>query len=641
MPVTKRANATKPARLTRCRSLAQLLAVGGHRTKGVLLEAKEVLGDFAATPLPLRQGLVELLIAEPDQRTGEPRPHLQPLRHQPLHWRAHVPRFVAALEYLLHVLGLVVDEVRDQAPGVLALPADVTRRRPQLLIPGRQKLVCAVQGAEEQFAKRSTQRLGHMAPPRVGAGELTTRTAVPDGPPQPHDRIPAGRYHPFVTTLAKIDPALQPVLPLTASVNAAGHLEVGGCDAVALASEFGTPLYVFDEADLRTKAHELLAEFRSRWPDTTVLYAGKAYIGKALARVFAEEGLGLDVVSGGELAIAMAAGFPLDRTYFHGNSKLPSELREAVGAGIGRVVVDNFTDMRLLAEVAGALGRTQAVLLRVTPDVDAHTHAKITTGVLDSKFGLPVAFGQAEEAVRQIMASPSLDLVGIHCHIGSQIFELEPYYQAVEVALEFAGAMVHKHHLDFREFSPGGGIGLQYLRDEAPPAASVYAEAITGAVRDGCRRFGLPARRLVVEPGRAMVGRAGIALYTVGSRKELPEVRTYVAVDGGMADNIRPAMYGSKYEALSAERAAAPAEETVTVVGKYCESGDYLIRDARLPRMREGEVLAIPAAGAYCLAMASNYNGALRPPVVFVRDGKARLVRRRETYQDLLATEVD
>ncbi len=455
-------------------------------------------------------------------------------------------------------------------------------------------------------------------------------------------RLPgACRYHPYMAAKTSIDPDLQPVLPLTAAVNAAGRLEIGGCDAVDLAREFGTPLYVFDEADLRARAQEFLSEFRSRWPDTSVLYAGKAYIGKALARLFAEEGLGLDVVSAGEVAIARAAGFPMERAYFHGNNKLPSELAEALEAGIGRVVVDNFSDIRVLSELAKAAGRRQAVLLRVTPDVDAHTHAKITTGVLDTKFGLPVAFGQAAEAVTQIMASPALELVGLHCHIGSQIFEVEPYYQAIETVLEFAAAMVRDHKLDFREFSPGGGIGLQYTRDERPPPASVYAEAITSALRDGVKRFGLPAPRLVVEPGRAAVGRAGIALYTVGSRKELPEVRTYVAVDGGMADNIRPAMYGARYEALSAERPAAAAEETVTIVGKYCESGDYLIRDARLPRLREGEVLAIPAAGAYCLAMASNYNAALRPPVVFVAGGKARLVRRRETYADLLAAEVD
>jgi diaminopimelate decarboxylase len=441
--------------------------------------------------------------------------------------------------------------------------------------------------------------------------------------------------------LEALEPALKPVLPLTAAVNAAGHLEIGGCDAVDLAREFGTPLYVFDETDLRSKAHELLHEFRARLPGTDVLYAGKAYLGKALARLYSEEGLGLDVVSGGELALARAAGFPMERIYYVGNNKLPAELREAAEAGVGRVVLENFDDIPLTAKAAAAAGRRQAVLLRVAPNVDAHTHAKITTGLLDSKFGLPVAFGQAEDAAKRIMASPSLELVGLHCHIGSQIFEVEPYYQAIDILIAFAAKLARDHGFDFREFSPGGGIGLQYLRDEPPPPVSVYAEAMTSALRESCARHGVPLPKLVVEPGRALVGRAGIALYTVGSRKELPEVRTYVAVDGGMADNIRPAMYGSQYEALSANRPTAAAEETVTVAGKYCESGDYLIKDANLPRLHEGEILAIPAAGAYCLAMASNYNHALRPAVAFVRDGKARLVRRRETYADLLATELD
>lgn len=450
-----------------------------------------------------------------------------------------------------------------------------------------------------------------------------------------------GMYHPYVTTGTQIDPALQPVLPLTATVNDAGRLSVGGCDLVELAREYGTPLYVFDEGDLRGRCREIRAEFRSRWRNSLALYAGKAYLGKAMARAVAEEELGLDIVSGGELAIARAAGFPMDRVYFHGNNKLPSEMREAIAAGVARIVIDNFNDVRLVSGAAAEAGAKQAVLLRITPDVDAHTHAKITTGVLDSKFGLPIAFEEAEEAVRQIMKSPSLDLLGIHFHIGSQIFEVEPYQIAIDVALEFAAEMVRKHKLDFREFSPGGGMGLQYLRDQAPPAVADYAEAITTEARRGCQRLSLAEPRLVVEPGRATVGRAGIALYTAGSRKELPGVRTYVAVDGGMADNIRPAMYGARYEVLSAERPAAPEEETVTIVGKYCESGDYLIRDARLPKLREGEIIAVPAAGAYSLAMASNYNAALKPAVVFVRYGQARLVRRRETYEDLLAAEVE
>jgi diaminopimelate decarboxylase len=444
-----------------------------------------------------------------------------------------------------------------------------------------------------------------------------------------------------MTTKTEIDPALRPILPLTAGVNEAGHLMIASCDTVELARRFGTPLYVFDEADLRTRCQEYLREFGSRLPDVRVLYASKAYIGKALASLIADEGLGLDVVSGGEIALARAAEFPLERAYFHGNNKLRSELEEALAAGLGRVVLDNFHEIDLLDEVARAGGKRQEVLIRITPDVDPHTHAHITTGVLDSKFGFPLADGQAAEAVRRVMAAANLDLAGIHCHIGSQLFQPEPYAQAIDKAIAFAAEMTRIHGLTLREFSPGGGIGLQYVREERPPELGVFAETIANAVKSACSRESLPLPRVVVEPGRSIVGRAGVALYTVGARKEVPGVRTYVAVDGGMADNIRPAIYGSRYEALAASRLVAEPEETVTVVGKYCESGDILVRDVELPRLEAGEVLAIPASGAYCLAMASNYNAALKPAIVFVRDGQARLVRRRETYADLLALEAE
>jgi diaminopimelate decarboxylase len=444
-----------------------------------------------------------------------------------------------------------------------------------------------------------------------------------------------------MTAQAEIDAALRPVLPLTAATNAAGHLTIGGCDTLDLVRQFGTPLYVFDEADLRARCREYLSEFGSRLPDVSVLYASKAYIGKALAGLIADEGLGLDVVSGGEIALARAAEFPLERAYFHGNNKSRTELEEALAAGVGRVVLDNFQDIALLNDVAQKAGKRQAVLLRVTPDVDPHTHSHITTGVLDSKFGFALADRQAEEAMQLALAAPGIDVLGVHCHIGSQLFEVEPYAEAIDKALAFAAEMVKRHGLDLREFSPGGGVGIQYVRDEAPPPLAVYAGTIAGAVREACQRHGLKIPRVVIEPGRSIVGRAGVALYGVGARKEVPGVRTYVAVDGGMADNIRPAIYGSKYEALAAGRALAAPEETVTVVGKYCESGDVLIRDVALPRLEAGEILAVPAAGAYCLAMASNYNAALKPPIVFVAGGQARLVRRRETYGDLLACEVE
>ena len=443
-----------------------------------------------------------------------------------------------------------------------------------------------------------------------------------------------------MTTLTQVDPALRPVLPITAAVNAAGHLTIGGCDTAELAERYGTPLYVFDEADLRAKCQEFVREFGSRLPRVGVLYASKAYIGKALAALIADEGLGLDVVAGGEIALARAAEFPMERTYFHGNNKSREELSEALSAGVGRIVIDNFQDIELLSEVARAAGKRQGVLLRITPDVDPHTHSHITTGVLDSKFGFALADGQAERAMKAALAADGLDVMGVHCHIGSQLFETEPYAEAIDKVLGFASSM-KRFGLNLREFSPGGGFGLQYTRDEAPPPLSVYAETVASAVVDSGKRHGLDLPYVTVEPGRSIVGRAGVAIYTVGSRKDVPGIRTYVAVDGGMADNIRPAIYGSRYEALAAGRPLAREEELVTVVGKYCESGDVLVKDVNLPRLAAGELLAIPASGAYCLAMASNYNAALKPPIVFVRDGKSRLVRRRETYADLMACEVE
>ncbi len=437
-----------------------------------------------------------------------------------------------------------------------------------------------------------------------------------------------------------LDSAFVPILPRTADATPEGHLTIGGCDAVDLAREFGTPLYVFDEVELREGCREWLGEFRSRHEETTVTYAAKAYLGHALARLIAEEGLGLDVASGGELAIACAAEFPMERVYFHGNNKSAQEIWEGLAAGVGHVVIDNFHEAVLLNDAAGDLKRKQPVLLRVSPNIDPHTHQYITTGALDSKFGIAIATGQAEEAVLSLTSSPWLELVGLHAHIGSQIFETEPHQQACRTILEFAARMKERHGFALQVLSAGGGFAIQYLRDAPAPARAVYAEAVVSAVKEGCAAHGLPSPRLTVEPGRSLVGRAGVALYSVGARKEIPGVRTYVTVDGGMADNIRPALYGADYEALVANRLEGGASERVTIAGKYCESGDVLIRDADLPRLWAGDILAIPGAGAYCLSMASNYNGSLKPAVLFVKDGQARLVRRRETYDDLMRCDV-
>ncbi|HWO93829.1 MAG TPA: diaminopimelate decarboxylase [Dehalococcoidia bacterium] len=433
---------------------------------------------------------------------------------------------------------------------------------------------------------------------------------------------------------------LTSIFPIDTSISSRGRLALGGCDTLALVERFGSPLYVFDETTLRSQARAFVRAFGERYPDAIVRYAAKAHLTIAFAHLFADEGLSLDVVSGGELAVALAGGFPAERIEFHGNNKTPQELDEALRAGVGRVAVDNLDEVRLLASIAERLGVRQAAILRVGPNVDPHTHGHTTTGLLDSKFGLPISTGQAEEAVRQMMASPHIELRGIHAHLGSPIFETEPYRQAIDVMAAFAADMRYRYDFECLEFSPGGGFAVQYVRETPAPEPDVYAEAIVAALRGAFEARDLPLPRLSIEPGRALVARAGVALYTVGARKEIPGVRTYVSVDGGMADNIRPAIYGSRYEALVANRPLAAPEERVTIAGKYCESGDVLIRDIELPRLVMGDVLAVPAAGAYCLAMSSNYNLALRPAVVLVREGRARLVQRRETYADLMSRDV-
>jgi diaminopimelate decarboxylase len=441
----------------------------------------------------------------------------------------------------------------------------------------------------------------------------------------------------------QLSPALrlQAVLPSTATVNERGHLAIGGCDTVDLAREFGTPLYLFDEQHLRDQARAFVRSFTRRNPDTMVAYASKAYTGLAILKLVAEEGLGLDVVSGGELAVALAAGFPPERIHLHGNNKTADELREAVAAGVGRVVVDNFHEIELLDRIAGEAGHTQPVLLRLAPGIDPHTHAKISTGQIDTKFGFTIETGDAAEAVSRTLAARNLELLGYHCHIGSQIFEIESYEQVADVMLGFAAEQRDRTGFVPSEFSPGGGFAVQYLADAPPPDPNAYAAMVVDSVSAARERYDLPPLRLFVEPGRSMVARAGVALYTVGARKDIPDVRRYVSIDGGMADNIRPAMYDARYEAIVANRPEEAPGETVTIAGKFCESGDILIRDIDLPHLEPGDILAVPASGAYAPAMASNYNGALRPAIVFVRDGAARLVRRRETYDDLLRTEVE
>ncbi len=429
---------------------------------------------------------------------------------------------------------------------------------------------------------------------------------------------------------------LASILPVDTTLTPDGHLAIGGCDTLALARKFGTPLYVFDEVTLRAQARAFTEAFGARYPETAVRYAAKSYLNGPLARLLAEEGLGLDIVSGGELAVALANGFPPDRIDFHGNNKTPQELDEALAAGIGRIVIDNLDEIDLIESKAARRRMRQAAILRLGPNVDPHTHGHTTTGLLDSKFGLPIATGQAEEGLRRALAATHIELRGVHAHLGSPIFDTAPFGAAIEVIAAFVDDMRAKHGFTCHDFSPGGGFAVQYVRDEPAPPPEAYAKVIAAALRRSFGRRSLPLPRLTIEPGRSITARAGVALYTIGTRKEIPGIRTYVSVDGGMADNIRPAIYGSRYEALVAGRPLAAAGQTVTIAGKYCESGDLLIRDIALPELRAGDLLAVPASGAYCLAMASNYNMALGPAVVMVRDGRARLIRRRETYDDLM-----
>ncbi|MCH7734920.1 MAG: diaminopimelate decarboxylase [Chloroflexi bacterium] len=423
-------------------------------------------------------------------------------------------------------------------------------------------------------------------------------------------------------------------------MNDAGHIEIGGCDLVDLVEEYDSPLYVYDESTIRSMARDFSGSFSNAYVNSRVSYSFKAFASPALAKILEEEGIGVDIVSGGELAVAKMAGFPAAEMNFNGSNKSRQELEEAVAYGLARITIDGFPEIDLLNSVAGEQGIRQPVLVRVSPSVDAHSHRLTTTGILDTKFGFSIETGHAELAIKQAIEAPNLDLRGIHFHLGSPIFELEPYTEAIAYVMAFAADMRDRYGLELHEFSPGGGFALGYKRDALPLPISDYANAIAEALRAGCDAHGFDEPLLIVEPGRALIGRAGVAVYTVGAIKEIPGVRTYVSVDGGMGDNIRPALYESEYEAFSVNRATEAPDGQYRIAGKYCESGDILINEASLPKPKPGDLIALPASGAYTVAMASNYNMVPRPAIVMVADGEARLIRRRETYDDLLATSI-
>jgi diaminopimelate decarboxylase len=414
-----------------------------------------------------------------------------------------------------------------------------------------------------------------------------------------------------------------------------------------LAERFGTPLYIFDEATLHDRATRVVAAFRSRFPDAYVVYGGKAYLSPAIVRLFHGHGIGLDVVSGGEIYGGVRAGIPAGEMVFHGNNKSADELRYAVSEGVGVIVLDNEDEIARLDEIAREVPEAHAslstkvpVMLRLNPGVDVHTHAKISTGIVDSKFGLPLWESNARNAVDRLMGCDRLELVGFHMHLGSQISTHEALPVAIERQVAFAAEVRDRHGVVASRYSPGGGLSIAYTDEGVDGDPGPWAEVIIDAYRAAWKKHSLPPGSIIAEPGRWLVGPAAVALYRVGSVKPIEGVRTYVAVDGGMADNIRPAMYDAQYTAQIANRAGTGQPEQVRIAGRYCESGDVLIDDIALPGVAVDDLLAVPAAGAYQLPMASNYNAVPRPAAVMVSEGTARLIRRRESFADVFAAEV-
>ena len=426
----------------------------------------------------------------------------------------------------------------------------------------------------------------------------------------------------------------------TMEINKLGHLVIGGCDAVDLAKNYGTPLYVMDEQHLRDICRDYYRSFPGTYPNSEVIYASKAFMNTAMARIIDEEKLGLDVVSGGELFTALKAGFPSERIYFHGNNKSTEEIELGVRSKIGRFVVDNFTEIEALNKIAAENGNRVKVLLRIQPGIEAHTHEYIQTGQIDSKFGMAIATGQAMEIVKKACNSEMLELKGIHCHIGSQIFEIDSFRHTAEVMMGFVKQVKDETGISLAELNLGGGFGIYYKEGDTPAPISKFAEVIMKIIEEKAQMYELNPPKIIVEPGRSIVGTAGTTLYKIGSVKHIPGIRTYVAVDGGMADNPRPALYQAKYEAMLVNKAGQKDEEIVSVTGKCCESGDMLIWDIPLPKVETGDILAVSSTGAYNYSMSSNYNRLPRPAVVLVNDGKADIIVVRETYDDLLRNDL-
>ncbi|MDY6017573.1 MAG: diaminopimelate decarboxylase [Oscillospiraceae bacterium] len=425
------------------------------------------------------------------------------------------------------------------------------------------------------------------------------------------------------------------------SVNEKGHLTIGGADTVELAEKYGTPAYVFDENEIRNNLIEFKKSIDENYGGNgLVVYASKAFCCKEMCRICAQEGTGIDVVSGGELYTALSVGFPTDRIVFHGNNKTHDELVMAVTNNVGRIIVDNVTELESLNEVAASQGKTVGIMLRIKPGIDAHTHDFIRTGQIDSKFGFALETGEAMAAVKEALKMPNIKLRGLHCHIGSQIFDLDPFELAATVMLDLFKDIKDQTGVELEELNLGGGFGIKYLKTDRPRPFADYMKKVAETVNSYSAKLGLKTPFILIEPGRSVVGAAGLTLYTVGAVKNIPDVRTYVSVDGGMGDNPRYALYQSHYELVCANKASEKRTETVTVAGKCCESGDLIQEWTHIQPVEPGDIIAVLSTGAYNYSMASNYNRIPRLPAVMVKDGESRVIIKRETYEQVAECDI-
>lgn len=424
-------------------------------------------------------------------------------------------------------------------------------------------------------------------------------------------------------------------------INAQGNLTIGGVDTTKLAAEYGTPLYVMDEDLIRNNLRRFHESFKKYYDGKgEVHFASKAFCCLEMCRLVASEGDGLDAVSIGELYTAVKAGFPMEKVGFHGNNKTDEELRFAIEHGVGHIIVDNLSELSRLEKIAKEMGVKARIMFRLKPGIDAHTHKAVMTGQIDSKFGFAIETGEAFDAVKEALSCENIELSGLHCHIGSQIFDIDPFEEAARVMLRFIADVKNKLGFEIKELNLGGGFGIKYLEEHDPAPFEVYMERVSEVVNEECKKLGIIKPFIFIEPGRSIVASAGITLYEAGSRKEIPDTRTYIIVDGSMADNPRYILYESEYEAVVANKASQPRDERVTIAGRCCESGDLIGENMPLQHAEAGDIIAVLATGAYNYSMSSNYNRLQKPAVVFVKDGKSRVVVKRESLDDIISNDV-